>query len=126
LDRPSLQNLARVRPRPWPFALAAVALLAFGFRTHPALGFALAVFGLGLAFHFPDLEDQQAAREAERRLRDDAARRRARAATPLRPRGEVEVDGRRRPARLLEGRAEPGAELEVVNEVDGELIVRRR
>jgi hypothetical protein len=105
LDRPSLQNLARVRPRPWPFALAAVALLAFGFRTHPALGFALAVFGLGLAFHFPDLEDQQAAREAERRLRDDAAR---------------------RPARLLEGRAEPGAELEVVNEVDGELIVRRR
>jgi membrane-bound ClpP family serine protease len=106
--------------------LAAVALAAYGLGQHPALGFALAVFGLGLAFHFPDLEDQQAARESERRLLEAAARRRARAATALRPAGEVEVDGGRRPARLLEGRAEPGAELEVVNEVDGELIVRPR
>lgn len=113
------------RLRGWPFAVAALALAVFGWTVHFALGVALTVFAIGLAFRFPGPEDEHAAALADRRRRHAAAIRRARAATPLRPTGEVDVDGTRRTARMLSGFADADTELEVVNELDGELIVRR-
>lgn len=113
------------RLRSIPVAIIAAIAAIAGWLAHPGLGVALTVFAIGIAFRFPDPEDEHAARLAERRAQAEAARRRARAATELAPEGEIEVDGGRRRARMLVGTARPGDELDVVNEIDGQLIVRR-
>ena len=114
-----------LRPRSWPIVLVAVVVATWGWTVHTALGAALSAFAIALIFRGPSPEDELSQWRGERLRRHSASIRRARAAEPLRPRGEVDVDGARRRARMLDGHAEAGAELEVVNEVDGELVVRR-
>lgn len=119
-------RLAHARPRQWPAVVIGIAAAVWGWTVHPGLGVALTVFGIGIAFDFPDAEDEYAAHVAQDRERTEAARRRARAATPLDPEGEIEVDGARRRARMVDGTAAAGEELEVVNEIRGMLIVQHR
>jgi len=114
-----------LRPRAWPIVVLALLVAAWGWTVHTALGVALSAFAVAVVFRAPSPEDELARWREEQLRRRSASIRRARAATPLTPRGEVEVDGLRRPARMLDGHAEAGAELELVNEIDGELIVRR-
>ncbi len=100
-------------------------LLWAAFRSHQLVGLVLLAAVVGLWIRAPDPERAERQRSAARREAARRARRIARTTSPLTPRGSVQEGDRSATARSLDGHLPADVDVEVVNEVDGELMVRR-
>ena len=108
----------------WILGAIGVAALAASLTVSNALGLVLLALAVGMWVQMPDPEaDERRARRAAEAAAE-AARPRARTVTPLRPTGTIEFEGAPAPARSLDGWVEAGTEVEVVNRIGEEWIVR--
>ncbi|MBK8977992.1 MAG: hypothetical protein IPM29_18960 [Planctomycetes bacterium] len=121
----------RLRSRSRLLDLLAALLLLLGFWTaftsFLALGIVLLATAIGIAFEFPDPEAEERATIAAERARETSGRRLATARTPLTPTGLVRADddpAGEHAARSIAGDLPEGTRVEIVNEVDGEWVVR--